>query len=314
MWWRPDDDIPVHAVDTPDGWRLPVREYPGPGGKGTIYLQHGLGASQKNFDLHPHGPSLARWLAARGWRVFTGDLRGRAAGPSRTWRFSDYLLRDMPALCGFVRKRAGERVHLIGHSMGGILGLSHAGLDAGAQLASVTSLGSALHFGLGSNAFSQLLPLRPLISWLPGIPNVLAHRLLGPLWALKLLPSWHYRRANMDIPSLLAFHAHAASDISIAELLELASTFSGEGILCEELGRRLPEIAAKLPVPWLCVAGELDSQCPPVLAEWTYQKLTAPRKQWLLCKQYGHYDLAGGRDAARDVWPQVESFVQSVPA
>lgn len=311
-FWRPDDDAPVHLVDTSDGWRLKVLEFPGPGGKGTVYLQHGLGASHNNFDLHPHGPSPARWLAQRGWRVFSGDLRGRSGpGPAKSWRFSDYLLRDVPALCAFVRRRTGERVHFIGHSMGGILGLSHAALDGGRDLASVTTLGAALHYGLSPNAFSRLLPLRPLLERLPMIPNVLGHRLLGALWAMKLLPGWHYRRSNMTLRSVLAFHGHAAADLTIAELLELATTFSGEGILCEELGRRLPELAARLPVPWFSVAGAYDLQCPPDAAAWTYERISAPRKQWLLCPEYGHFDLACGKSAERDVWPEVVRFLEN---
>lgn len=318
MFWKPLDDAPAHPVSTSDGWTLRLREYKPEAGKddgkrGAVLLLHGLGASHRNFDLHPHGPSLARWLAGKGRRVFVAELRGRGKErPTRTWRFSDYLLRDLPALTAAAREWAGGPVHFVGHSMGGILGLAHASLSGGADLASMTTVGTALHYGVGGSKFSRGLKWKPILSRMTRMPNTLIHKAFAPLWALKLLPAWHYRRENMDAAAVIAFHAHAPVNITIAELLELSTTFSGEGILCEELGRRLPELAERQPAPWLCLGGTLDQQCPPDAMKWTFERLSAPRKELTVLPGYGHFDLLGGRNAPRDVYPAVEGFLRSV--
>lgn len=319
--FRPDPPPRSHRVETADGWPLSVAEYPARGdSKGTVFLQHGLGGSALNFDLHPHGPSLARWLSSRGWRVFAADLRGRGpaglpSGKRRDWRFSDYVLHDVPAAAAFVRARAGGDFHWIGHSLGGILGLVHTARAGGVR--SLTTLGSALHYGVGASAFKGLLPFRAVLERLPLLPTGLIHMFWGPLAGARLFTSpWHYRAANMTRSSILSYHAFGQTDITIPELVELGSTFEGEGILCAGLGKRLPELAARIEAPWLAFAAGRDLQCPPVTARWTFDRVAAPRKDWVLCSadegfalDYGHYDLIGGVHAPAEVWPRIEDFL-----
>jgi hypothetical protein len=157
---------------------------------------------------------------------------------------------------------------------------------------------------------------------LPIIPMRLVHRLWGPWAALGIIPDpWHYHGANMTRSAILAYHALGQSDITVPELVELGTTFVGEGILCEELGARLLEVAARLPVPWLSIAGSRDWQCPVETARWTYDRVQAPRKEWLVCargacfaRDYGHFDLVAGRSAHEEVWPRVEAFLETCPA
>ena len=72
--WALAGDVPTHTVRTRDGWPLEVAEYPGSGERGVVYLQHGLSSNRRVYDLHPHGPSLARWLSEQGYKVFAGNL------------------------------------------------------------------------------------------------------------------------------------------------------------------------------------------------------------------------------------------------
>lgn len=298
-----------------DGRRLALDEYaPAVASRGTVYLQHGLGSRANTFDLHPHGPSLARWLAGRGWRVFLGSMRGRETGDRFEWNFSDYLLRDAPALARSVRALAGERFHWVGHSLGGILGLSYAALSGGRELASVVTLGSALHYGIGG-IFSDAERrdrTRRLLEGRRRVWNRLYHRVFAPAAALGFVSRRSlYNPAHMSRDARLAFHGHTMNDMTVSELLELASTYEGEGIECAELGRRLPELARTLPVRWLAVAGEWDSVCPPETARWTFDRLEAPNKTWHLAERYGHVDLVCGTRAAEDVWPVLEKFLES---
>lgn len=319
---KPARDMKVHHAPTKDGWNLGLVEYRG-GDRGTVYLQHGLGSRYTSFDLHPAGPSLARWLAGRGWRVFAGNLRGRAPEgerppkAGRKWNFSDYLLRDVPALCRSVYEISGGPFHFIGHSLGGILGLAYAAREGAGQIGTMTTLGSALHYGVGSSRYSDLLKWRGILERVPYYPTSLLHVLWGPLSAVKLLPdAWHYNRDNMDAGAVLAYHAHANVDLTRAELLELGTTFEGDGILCAELGRRLPELAARIGVPWLFIGAPRDPQCPADTAAWTFERIAAPRKERVLAglsrgfsADYGHLDLVCGRRAPEEIWPLLEKHM-----
>lgn len=323
-WWtRPAADLTVHWVGTEDGWQLPLVEYPGAKDGPVIYLQHGLAANHRAFDLSPRGESPARRLAGQGFHVFAGNLRGRPLGTYKnatppTWGFSHYLLHDLPPILAAITRQTGKPIHWVGHSMGGILGLSYAAHFQGAGLASVTSLGSALHYGVGSSVFHLLNKARPILKNLKSIPWATLQPLAAPLGACGIGQSALCNTKNMTSVTLAATLSHVFVDMTREELLELGTSFTNEGILCEELQCLLPELAKKLPVPWFSVIGTADRQCPPDCAEWTYARIEAPRKELFLagkqtgCRHdYGHFDLISGRHAEEEIWPRVADFVRS---
>lgn len=87
--------------------------------KETIWLQHGVGRSSR-FWYH-WVPALAR-----NYRVVRRDMRGHGMsadpGPNYTWTIDD-LLNDMK---GFLDALGLDRVHYLGESIGGILGIAFA--------------------------------------------------------------------------------------------------------------------------------------------------------------------------------------------
>lgn len=314
------DDVRYHAVTTHDGWSLPVAEYGAPGGP-VVFLQHGLAASSRTFDLHPHGPSMARWLADQGFHVFAGNLRGRRgavrAGRREPWGFGHYLTRDLPPVVEFVTQRAGRPVHWVGHSMGGILGLAYAGHYQGRGVASVTSVGSALHYDVGSSLFQVVYKAKPALGRLPGIPWRAIQRGLTPLGRMGIGQSATCNAENMTGKSIAATMAHVFVDMTRDELLELGTSFEGPGIYCAAIDRLLFDAAAELPVPWLSVIGTGDVQCPPDTFEHTFARVGAPRKELFLAGRahghahdYGHFDLIAGRRAEEEIWPRVAAFVR----
>lgn len=310
-------DVPTRSVRTADGEILDVAEYPGPGRRGVIYLQHGLAANLRSFDLHPHGPSFARWLAAQGYKVYAGNLRGRSRKNKKVWTFSDHLLRDIPALAAHIGGRRKRPFHWVGHSLGGILGLAYAGGEGRDRLLSVTTIGSSFHYAAGPSNFKALLPFKSLLEKFSGFPLRRLHRLMGPLSAGWIVPdSFHYNRRNMSGAAVMAYHSQCVCDVTVTELLELASGLEENGLLCEELGDRLEDIARSLDVPWLSFAGGADKQCPPSCARKTFDGIEAPAKKFILASReegflsdYGHYDLIAGEKAESEVWPRIRDFI-----
>lgn len=275
----------THQVRTPDGWTLGLLEYDG-GSKGVVYLQHGLGSNALNFDLAENFRPAA-WLAERGWRVFAGSLRGKPPGEAhagRAWSFAD-CESDAKRLAAKVSELAGP-YHWIGHSLGGILGLR---LWRGAL--SVTTFGSALNYSVGGSLFARLAPLE---RWLPMprlLPARLGHKALAPLLyaggALYRELGWQGARV---------FHANQG-DLAADELRELARVVVNG-----------PHELPSLGVPWTCVVGGRDSQCPPETARWTFERVAAPRKEWLLAPELGHVDLVLSPRAER-LWAAVETAI-----
>jgi pimeloyl-ACP methyl ester carboxylesterase len=100
------------------------RPAPGaPPGKGTVVICHGF------LDLAWSFAPVADRLAAAGYRVAAFDWRGHGetghVGTGGYYHFPDYLL-DLDEL--LPQLAAGERVHLVGHSMGGTACAMYGGL------------------------------------------------------------------------------------------------------------------------------------------------------------------------------------------
>jgi pimeloyl-ACP methyl ester carboxylesterase len=142
----------------------------------AVLLVHGLTASSREFvDL---GPALA----AAGWYAVAPDLRGRGRSGKPSYGYSLPLhADDLLALCDRLEL---QRVHLVGHSLGALIGLYLAALfparverlvmiDAGGRIpedtqqaiaASVNRLGVVFP---SLDAYLAAMRLLPMIRWNP---------------------------------------------------------------------------------------------------------------------------------------------------
>jgi pimeloyl-ACP methyl ester carboxylesterase len=140
----------LHRVEARDGQKLALTEVsaaprrPSPGAPAFLLL-HGFAQNRLSYSAGP----LPHELLRRGARVFLGELRGH--GDSHTeqiepWTLETHLELDCPALLEGVRERAGvASVHLMGHSMGGLLGCALLARES--PLASLTALASPILLG-----------------------------------------------------------------------------------------------------------------------------------------------------------------------
>jgi pimeloyl-ACP methyl ester carboxylesterase len=154
----------IFGAETDDGARLALSELVLPGrpareGAPAVLLIHGLAQNRGAFIAG----ALPSELIGLGARVMVGELRGHgrnrgAAAPGH--RLEHYLRHDLPALIAASRARAGtERVHLFGHSLGGLLGYALLASDAARQLASLVAFGAPV-------GFRQLRPIVRLLATL----------------------------------------------------------------------------------------------------------------------------------------------------
>jgi pimeloyl-ACP methyl ester carboxylesterase len=192
-WERHDLLEEVGFVQASDGQRLALTEIRrhGAGVTGSevaFLLVHGFAQNRKGFTLGPMPASLID----RGARVFLGELRGHGdsrVDPTHSWSMQTHLEQDCPALLDGVRERAGvEQVHLVGHSMGGLLGCAL--LERDPKIASLLAAATPLLLGAA----------RPLVR--------LASFVVGPLATVAPRP----RRVPMDL-----FLSALATPLSRAE-------------------------------------------------------------------------------------------------
>ncbi len=163
-----------------DGQRLALTEFRSAEadtepGRPAFLLLHGFAQNRRGYTLGP----MPEALLARGARVFLAELRGHGdsrADASASWDLTTHLELDCPVLLDGVRERAAvERVHLVGHSMGGLLGCALLAREA--PLASLTAVATPLLLGAA----------RPLVR--------LASLVLGPFATIAPKP----RRVPMDL-------------------------------------------------------------------------------------------------------------------
>jgi predicted alpha/beta hydrolase len=127
-------ELETFDIRTADGWslRADVRE-PADESHGVAVLAHAMMARRSEFD-RPAGQGLAQFFVARGWSVVAFDFRGHGdstprAGDGARWTYDDLVARDLPALWEFARSRLRRKrpVILVGHSLGGHVGLAAQG-------------------------------------------------------------------------------------------------------------------------------------------------------------------------------------------
>lgn len=153
-----------HVITANDGTPL-AYGLAGPQDGVAVLLCHGLGAAGMQFA------DDADFLAKRGYRVLVPDLRGHGGSgmPARIDAAGFSPARLRADLCAMLDDAGMARVHFVGNSLGGILGLGMA-QEAPERLASLAIFGTALALDLPSPGwlFPALdhVPGRRITAWL----------------------------------------------------------------------------------------------------------------------------------------------------
>lgn len=315
----------VHFVTTSDGWRLALCRYPphaASHGRFPVLLCHGLGANRCSFDLGRH-PSLAVYLAHAGFDVWVLELRGhgRSDRPSLCvtrhfgWSFDDYLHVDLPAAMAHVKTLTDKsQLHLVGHSMGGMLVLCHTGRDA--EVRSAIAIAASLDLCDTGSDFARLLKRKWLAQALPAIPLGLLALMLSPCTGrlknrVEEFGLWF---ANVDPVVTRLHYANTFHAISSPVLLQLSTACEAGGLHSRDGAEAYGDLAARSHVPTLFLAADRDRQCPGEAVRRTYERLAQQCQAHRLMvfgkdggqqEHYGHFDLLLGRRAAEEVFPVI---------
>jgi pimeloyl-ACP methyl ester carboxylesterase len=289
----------------------------------AVMLLHGLAANHRG--LHFRGRSLAEWLAARGFDVWLPELRGHGDSESHgwDWRLDDYLRYDLPAILDAILAHSGrEKVHWVGHSMGGILLMCYGILHPDAPIGRAVTIASALDYKVGSTGFAHLLKIRGVIEKLGVIPYRGAMRLLAPAIGrgIRVLETFNAWSSNMDGQIHREVYANCFHNIPTSLLASLATTFEPEGLRLDD-GYCFLKNAADFAFPLRMLAGSRDAQVSAAAVEHTAELLgenahalvMGPDSAGALRTEdhYGHWDLLVGRRAPQETWPAIAEWLEN---
>jgi len=139
--------VTTRFFDVPDGTRLAWDET---GDGPTVLFVHGIGYTRRKWE--PQIEPVAR----AGYRVVRFDLRGFGESVTPDGKYvMDQFLDDL------VRFGAGlgvDRLHLVGHSLGGMIAQRYA-LDHSTHVESLTLVSTTSHNGRRGSAFAKLMVL-----------------------------------------------------------------------------------------------------------------------------------------------------------
>lgn len=319
----------VHYVSTDDGWRIALFRYAAEGEKHPtpVLACHGLGANRFNFDLGEER-SLARYLQRRGYEVWVLELRGR--GESRRAKkgghdyfhpyvVDDYVRRDASAAIAHVKKKTGaERIHWIGHSMGGLILLALLESQEANHIASGTAVASPGRFAPFRKTPLFYFFFRSL-RYLPRVHQAFLAAGFAPLWVL--LPHSLVRLVlnPRNTESLIVKRAlcHLVSDMSRGEVLQFSDcirhgefrTYDGTFSYEANLGT--------VQKPLLLMAGTADFLCSPKSMQGIHDRVSSEKKRLVVLgksggqqEDYGHGDLLVGRHCEEEVYPKIIEWLE----
>jgi pimeloyl-ACP methyl ester carboxylesterase len=337
---RPTPDE-THTVTTGDGWRVALHRYRPRGERPhgePVLLHHGLSGTYKNFDLGvgtPEAPvpSLAHWLADRGYDVWAVDLRGRGAsekprlfGDKRwDWAVDEFVEQDDPAFVAHILATTGfANLHWVGLSMGGILLLCAAGREGSPRIASGVALGSGLAYAGTGSGYEPLIRWVGLARFLKRAPTGLLAKLQAPLCGRSWVRvgAFNFYPENIAPQGARAIEGGSLEDIPGSLLAQMATLFAESGLTSRDGRVRYVDLAARITTPILTIAGEEDRQSSPELADKTRRALPengdhAVRKfgrSFGHPEHYGHIDLVAGLRADRETFPAILEWIQAHPA
>jgi polyhydroxyalkanoate synthase len=316
----------VDHITTPDLWKLRMCRYRKANSSGEpVLLVHGLNANQNNFTAPADG-CLVDYLSGRGYDCWTLDLRGTRSSESPagygrdTVTIEDYVLRDLPAAIDHIRKATGHgKVHYVGHSLGGLLLYAYAQAHGVDKIASGTTLGAPTQF----TTVRSMLP-EPLVQLVKRLPWLGGEMLRCALPLAKLTGKGiSVFPINLDnLPEGMGlgdFYPIIDDPAPLVHAQIFAWADRGEITLRED-SLNLSRGFDDMKFPLLAVYAPRDPFVSLVSAEAFFKGIHHADKKMIVCSvengcaaDYGHCDLAFGREGGRDVFEPVMQWMKAHP-
>jgi len=317
-----------HFVPNGAGWHLGLTQRYDPAvldpSRPPIVIIPGYGMNSFIFGFHPTGVSLAGHLVARGFEVWTADLRAQGSSVPITPKalrgptIEELALVDVPAVIEGVLERSrtpAEKLIVLGASLGGTLALAHAALSPEPRIAALVTMGSPLRW-------TTVHPLVKIAFASPALAG------LVPLWGTRKLAGAALPMLAERSPALISMYLNAAlTDTSRAK--EMVETVEDPSrALNKELahwirkkdlylrGTNITDAVRTLDFPLLVIAAHGDGVVPRDTAAFPYWHIHAPKKELVFAGDethpLAHADLFVSREAVPRVFEPLAAWLHSL--
>lgn len=336
-----------HTVETPDGWQLGVLHLPPISrpipGQSPVILAHGTSCNTGNFDVLER-ISLARALANLGYDVWMVETRGGPLGArpgaqngelkrinreryhaftqrQYDWDFDTLVEIDVPAIVKRVLRWSGaSQVHWIGHSMGGMVAWAAEARGTVSGFRSLVGIGSPGSFGHPTSTARLVSGGAWAVGLNHGLPvrNPMRHG--GPV--LRLVPQkllgQLYNPENIDPDELRVVLSHVLEDSPPGLMYQYLRWIKGGEIVSRDGKYSYTRNLNQVRSPLLAIAGRADGVAPSWSVYPLYKFASSKDKQFRVFGvaegdriDYGHLDLVLGLNAPEEVYPAIETWLES---
>ncbi|MCC6807267.1 MAG: alpha/beta fold hydrolase [Deltaproteobacteria bacterium] len=281
-----------HLADNGAGWQICLYQSWDPErvdrSRRPVLIVPGYGMNSYIFSYHPNGASLEAHLAEHGFEVWRVDLRSQGAAIKGTgtlqFTLEDLALVDLKVAIDAVLAHTiseGDKVDLIGASLGGTLMFTHVTLNEAHKAGALVAIGSPVRW----------IDLHPLIRML----------FLSPTLVGQLRISGTRRMAELALPQIVRFvpwllKIYLNPDITdtsaarqLMKTVEDPNRFINkqiaEWVRRKDLvvsGVNIGEALRRVENPVLCVLAASDGIVPRATAEFAYHQVASASKKLLV--------------------------------
>ncbi len=243
----------------------------------------------------------------RDFTVIQWDQRGagKSYSPNQATPSIDQMVQDGLEVSDYARSRLHRnKIALVGHSWGSVLGirmirarpeLFNAWVGTG-QIVNMQANEAAAYAGVLAKARARGDKDGVDALEKSGAPPYREIRQMGieRRWAMQYEPGLHYGPAG---PAGLLGELLTAPDYSLKDVVNyVRGTIGGDDFFGQSLDGPLmhvdlPALGTDFSIPFFVVEGEEDDVTPAALAKDYFDKVTAPRKDFLLMPDAGHMAL-----------------------
>lgn len=313
-----------HEVSNGDGWMLSLRRTFDDAAlvreRDPLLLIPGYGTNSLLFAFPPSGTSMEASLAARGFEVWSIDLRGhgrsRNDGGSTRYGLMDLVLKDLFAgVHGVLERTAStaKKVDLIGCSLGGSMAFAYLTAVEEPRVGRIVNMGGPVRW----------IHVHPLVRLAFRSP-----RLIGKIPMPSTRPFVRMAMPAIErVPGILSFYLHADSELlahsdSLVQALESPSRHLNQDI-AEWIQQRdlviggvnVAEKVSSIDVPLLTVVANDDGIVPRDSVLWPHMQVRSERRDLLEVGTYSipitHADMFVSRHAPEMVFAPLADWLAS---
>ncbi len=315
----------IHTIQTDDTWQIKLYRYlpkdDAPVKGEPVLLCHGMLTNRRNFEI-PEDDNLSTYLSDAGYDVWLIEYRGCLSGiPAEGQRksdvtFDDYLLYDMPAAIDYIRVATRyPQIHIVGHSMGGMLIYAFDQMFGPAALASAVTIAAPTGFDdvqLPNAALLLAIQKRSHAVVLEAIRVAIPFMSVFRL-SLRFLPmNWRNVSHNVTMQDF----CHALDYIPHNVLAELDRISQTREWRMDAGHLDVKASLSNIQTPLFAIFGVLDPFVPVETAQRFFDALEQKDKRLLILSEdnghsadYNHVDIAFGPESAAEVYEPIRQWL-----